>query len=417
MANTTLKTRIALKVDTAEKWASSSLVLMKGEIGIESDTNKFKFGDGVKTYSQLEYASAMPSEVSTTDPTTSDTGYDIGTIWVNTTSSKFFILQSNEPTPNWIQLAKFTDIADANLGDMHKAVYDTDGNGAVDKADTIKSSDGLSWLAVNDNNTDGLWSASKTQGVINDGLALKADKADTYTKTEVDGKLDLKANAADVYNKGEVDGFLAVKADKTELDNYILLTQKGAADGVATLDSSGKVPTSQLPSYVSDVIEADSQSAFPSEGEANKIYVAKDTNKTYRWSGTQYTEISASIALGETSETAYAGDKGKQNADNITTLQGQVSSIQSTLDGLGDLATKDTVSAAEIDANAVTTEKILDSNVTESKLAENAVTSTKIAANAVTNEKIVSVDSKKLTQVDGDLLVFNCGDSTDPNVG
>ena len=74
MANTTLKTRIALKVDTAEKWASSSLVLMKGEIGIESDTNKFKFGDGVKTYSQLEYASAKPCELSEQDPSVSDTG-------------------------------------------------------------------------------------------------------------------------------------------------------------------------------------------------------------------------------------------------------------------------------------------------------------------------------------------------------
>ena len=417
MANTTLKTRIALKVDTAEKWASSSLVLMKGEIGIESDTNKFKFGDGVKTYSQLEYASAKPCELSEQDPSVSDTGYDIGSLWLNTTNGKTFILQSNEPTPNWIQLAKFTDIADANLGDMHKSVYDTDGNGAVDKADTIKSSDGLSWLAVNDTNTDGLWSASKTQTVINDGLDLKADKADTYTKTEVDGKLDLKANAADVYNKGEVDGFLATKADKTELNNDIPLTQKGAVDGVATLDGAGKIPTTQLPPYVSDVIEADSQSAFPSEGEVNKIYVAKDTNKTYRWSGTQYVEISASIALGETSQTAYAGDKGKQNADNIATLQGQVSSIQSTLDGLGNLATKDTVSAAEIDANAVTTEKILDANVTEAKLADSAVTSTKIATNAVTDEKIVSVNSNKLTQTEGDLLIFNCGDSTNPNAG
>lgn len=412
MANTTLNTRVICKVDTAAKWASSSLVLLKGEIAIEADTRKFKIGDGVKTFSQLEYAAQLPTKISTQNPSVTDTGYEVGSLWMNSTDGSTYILQTNDAEPTWVKLAKFSDLAAGDFGDMHARDYDTDGNGSVDKADTLKNSDG-SFLSVNDSNTDGLWTASKTNQTITEGLALKADKSDTYTKTEVDGKLDLKANAADVYNKGEVDGFLAVKADKTELNNYIPLTQKGAVDGVATLDGSGKIPTSQLPSYVSDVIEADSQSAFPPAGEVNKIYVAKDTNKTYRWSGTQYVEISASIALGETSQTAYAGDKGKQNADNIATLQGQVSSIQSTLDGLGNLATKDTVSAAEIDANAVTTEKILDANVTEAKLADSAVTGAKIATGAVTDDKIVSMDAKKLTQTAGDVIILNCGDSTD----
>lgn len=88
-------------------------------------------------------------------------------------------------------------------------------------------------------------------------------------------------------------------------------SQKGQANGVAELDDTGKVPAAQLPSYVDDVLEYDNQAAFPETGEAGKIYVAKDTNLTYRWSGTQYVEISASLALGETSSTAYPGDKGK----------------------------------------------------------------------------------------------------------
>ena len=86
---------------------------------------------------------------------------------------------------------------------------------------------------------------------------------------------------------------------------------KGANDGVAELDSSGKVPSSQLPSYVDDILEYADQSSFPLTGETGKIYIAKDTNKTYRWSGAGYVEISASLALGETSSTAYYGDKGK----------------------------------------------------------------------------------------------------------
>lgn len=80
---------------------------------------------------------------------------------------------------------------------------------------------------------------------------------------------------------------------------------------VATLESNGKIPASQLPSYVDDVLEYSSKSQFPSTGESGKIYIATDTNLTYRWSGSTYVEISESLALGETSSTAYPGDKGK----------------------------------------------------------------------------------------------------------
>lgn len=92
----------------------------------------------------------------------------------------------------------------------------------------------------------------------------------------------------------------------------------------------GKVPASQLPSYVDDVLEYNNLAAFPATGETGKIYAAKDTNVIYRWSGTAYVEISASLALGETSSTAYRGDRGKTaydhsqlsgNAHNMTALQ------------------------------------------------------------------------------------------------
>ena len=107
----------------------------------------------------------------------------------------------------------------------------------------------------------------------------------------------------------------------------IATTAKGANNGVAELDSTGKVPSSQLPSYVDDVLEYNSSSDFPLTGESGKIYIAKDTNKTYRWSGTTYTEISESLALGETSSTAYRGDRGKtaydhaSDANKLTTAQ------------------------------------------------------------------------------------------------
>lgn len=103
---------------------------------------------------------------------------------------------------------------------------------------------------------------------------------------------------------------------------YIPTSQKGANSGVAELDANGKVPSSQLPSYVDDIIEGYKSGADFFEdsahtaskkitGETGKIYVDLSTNVTYRWSGTAYVEISASLALGETGATAYRGDRGK----------------------------------------------------------------------------------------------------------
>lgn len=126
----------------------------------------------------------------------------------------------------------------------------------------------------------------------------------------------VKVNGSTVTPDGE--GIVNISIDDTD---KIPLSQKGAAGGVAELDNSGKVPAAQLPSYVDDVLEYASISAFPATGEDGKIYIAEDTNRQYRWSGTQYVEISSSIALGETSSTAYAGNKGKQNADDIAAIK------------------------------------------------------------------------------------------------
>ena len=82
-------------------------------------------------------------------------------------------------------------------------------------------------------------------------------------------------------------------ATQTALNAKENTANKGVANGYAALDATGKVPTAQLPSYVDDVLEYASLSGFPATGETGKIYVALDTNKTYRWSGSAYVEISA----------------------------------------------------------------------------------------------------------------------------
>lgn len=90
----------------------------------------------------------------------------------------------------------------------------------------------------------------------------------------------------------------------------------GAANGVASLDASGRIPASQIPGGFDNIEEYDSRTDFPTTGEEGKIYVAKDTNLTYRWTGSQYVEISPSLALGETATTAYRGDRGKVAYDH-----------------------------------------------------------------------------------------------------
>lgn len=107
----------------------------------------------------------------------------------------------------------------------------------------------------------------------------------------------------------------------------IATTAKGAASGVAELDANGKVPSSQLPAYVDDVLEYTAKSSFPATGETGKIYVDTSTNLTYRWSGSAYVEISPSLALGTTSSTAYRGDRGNTaythatDSSRLTTAQ------------------------------------------------------------------------------------------------
>lgn len=129
------------------------------------------------------------------------------------------------------------------------------------------------------------------------------------------------------------------KAGDTTITNSLnaFISTKGQPSGLAELDSTGKVPAAQLPSYVDDVLEYSTKAQFPQTGETGKIYVAKDTNLTYRWTGTQYLEISQSLALGETPSTAYPGDKGKANRDALNSMPTKLTSYLTPTTSTGEL--------------------------------------------------------------------------------
>ena len=166
---------------------------------------------------------------------------------------------------------------------------------------------------------------------------------DFYTKdnsTDNFGKVMLRVNPEEglVFQKYSVYGNNAFKvaADET-YSTKKFVTEEGyqivngtatqaltANGGVFDLNTkadlvSGKVPATQLPSYVDDVLEFANLASFPATGESGKIYIAIDTNLTYRWGGSSYVVMSSSLALGETSSTAYRGDRGKIAYDHSQT--------------------------------------------------------------------------------------------------
>ena len=185
-------------------------------------------------------------------------------------------------------------------------------------------------------------------------------KSETYTQAEINNKINaieipsIEGLATEEYIDSKVENITKEDLNLNNVENKSSemirneLTKSNVISALnytpAELDTNGKVPTTQLPSYVDDVLEYSAKSSFPATGETGKIYVDLATNLTYRWSGSAYVEISPSLALGETSSTAYRGDKGKTAYDHSQTKDGSnphattfanITSKPTTLNGYG----------------------------------------------------------------------------------
>lgn len=129
---------------------------------------------------------------------------------------------------------------------------------------------------------------------------------------------------------------------------------KGAANGIAPLDAGGKVAATYLPSYVDDVLEYANKASFPTSGEEGKIYVAKDTNKSYRWSGSSYIELSSyDNATQSASGLMSAADKTKLDGiqNGATNTAAPVNADWSATSGLAQILNKPTIPAAQVNAD------------------------------------------------------------------
>lgn len=199
-------------------------------------------------------------------------------------------------------------------GDMFKSTYDTNDNGIVDNSEALS---GFSSAYHLDRNNHTGTQAKSTVGLSN------------------------------VDNTSDVDKPIST-AQQTALDLKINLSEKGAVNGVAPLGADQKVPAIYLPAYVDEVEEYNTLSEFPATSLDNKLYLAKDTNKLYRWTGTDYAFIGEGVALGETSSTAYAGDKGKIAYDHSQITSGNPHGTTKDMIGLSQVPNLDTSTTANI---------------------------------------------------------------------
>ena len=260
-----------------------------------------------------------------------------GTFYVSTDTNKLFLDVSNKRveisanTNTTYTLTKSGNTITLNASDGTKYNI-TDANTTYGDATTVASGlmsaadkaklDGIAAQA-NKVVVDASLSDSSTNPVQNKvikaALDGKASSVHSHTKSQItdfptsmpasDVYAWAKASTKPAYTATEVGAAAAShKHSATDLTSGTLGVDRLPAIPATKL--TGTIAAANLPAYVDDVLEFANKTAFPSTGESGKIYVAQDINKTYRWGGTAYVEISPSLALGTTSSTAFRGDYG-----------------------------------------------------------------------------------------------------------
>lgn len=259
MANHTLNNIILqMRNAPASEWVTKNSVLSKGELGFEIDTRKFKIGDGTTGWNSLPYAGGSV-EVKTTAPTTTNTEYEIGTFWINSSNNKIYLLVAKSTSAVWINLAQSTDI-------LNEAV-------TAQKLKTARTI-ALAGDATGSASFDGSANATITVVLANSGVA-----AGTYTKLTVNAKgvvtSATQITAADIPNLT-----LAKITDAGTAASKNVGTSSG---NVPILGSDGKLDANVLPALaITDTHVVATQAAMLAlTAQVGDVAVRTDLNKSY----------------------------------------------------------------------------------------------------------------------------------------
>jgi len=211
----------------------------------------------------------------------------------------YFTIANGSEVSNRVTVAKLTEYLAGDYSDLDTRVTTLEGN--VDQDVSIGSSPHFTKPTVDkiDFRKDEAPDEGITEELDYDNVKTIKDNLSHFTDTDNPHEVDkTDVGLGNVDNTSDADKPIS-DATQTALNDkanavvggYVPNSEKGVANGVATLDTGGKVPASQLPSYVDDVEEYATLSAFPTTGEAHKIYIATDTRIIYRWTGSAYANL------------------------------------------------------------------------------------------------------------------------------
>lgn len=333
MSDVTLNANLICKNGTASNWKTKNPILLKGEMGVEIDTGKFKFGDGISGWNDLEYTSSKPVETVTVDPSGTDYGYDIGQIWVNTATGRVYVLISNvQNAAVWKMLVSSTDYANEDTG------------GAV------RSSTSADKVKVE---PDGTMSLNTISGSKVSGTVASANKLETARTIALAGDVTASATSFDgsanvslttvlknvvaagtgckvtVNAKGLVTKIEALTADDIPKIPHTKVTGLGtastkntglAAGNVVVVSADGKIDSSIMPAIaITDTFEVATQAGMLAlNAQQGDVAIRSDVNKTYILKQTPATTLGNWAEL-KTPTDAVLSVNGKTGAVTLTT--------------------------------------------------------------------------------------------------
>lgn len=219
---------IALRGDTTANWISANPVLLKCEFGVEiltSGKKRIKIGDGVTAWTSLDYSSQY-CEVSSSAPTSSNTGYEVGTLWVHTLTSTTAHLYYCIASGIWVRVVTADEISALGYGDMMKSTYDKNNDGVVDKAAKLNTAQTVFIYGDGTASSSFDGSAALTLAFT---LASSGVTVGTYTKVTVD-------------DKGRVTAGQSLSSTDVPSITLSKITDAGSAAGYNVGVTSGTIP-------------------------------------------------------------------------------------------------------------------------------------------------------------------------------